>query len=124
MKRDMDLVRDLLLQIEAKDDGTLQLVEIDKKNWAEAQVAEHRFLLIECGFINGVDFTSHEGREYKPQRLTFAGHDFLDSIRDSEIWAETKAGAHAAGGWTVELLGEIAKGLIKNKIEQHTGIKL
>jgi hypothetical protein len=56
--------------------------------------------------------------------LTWAGHDFLDSVRDSEIWRATKEGAQKAGGFSLELLAALAKGLIKKKIEQHTGIQL
>ncbi|WP_258366769.1 hypothetical protein [Burkholderia vietnamiensis] len=40
------------------------------------------------------------------------------------MWAKTKAGALAAGGFTVELLGDLAKGFIKKQIEDRTGIKL
>nr|WP_264159203.1 DUF2513 domain-containing protein [Burkholderia vietnamiensis] len=48
----------------------------------------------------------------------------MDSIRSPEVWAKTKAGALAAGGFTVELLGDLAKGFIKKQIEDRTGIKL
>lgn len=58
------------------------------------------------------------------RRLSWAGHDFLESIRSPEVWAKTKAGALAAGGFTVELLGDLAKGFIKKQIEDRTGIKL
>jgi hypothetical protein len=56
--------------------------------------------------------------------LNPAGHDFLDSVRDPETWAKTKKTAAKAGGFTLDLLKDIAKGLIKKKIEDHTGIKL
>lgn len=56
--------------------------------------------------------------------LTWAGHDFIDSVRDPETWAKTKKTAAGAGGFTVDLLKDLAKGLIKKKIEEHTGIKL
>jgi hypothetical protein len=56
--------------------------------------------------------------------LTPRGHDFLDSVRDPAIWHETKEGVKKAGGFTLELLGALAKGLVVKKIEHHTGIKL
>jgi Hypothetical protein (DUF2513) len=55
---------------------------------------------------------------------TWRGHDFIDSVRDPEIWRKTKEGAQAAGGFTIELLRELAKGFIKTQIEKHTGVKL
>ncbi len=57
-------------------------------------------------------------------RLTWDGHDFLDSIRDPVIWQETKEGVKKAGGFSLELLGDLAKGLLKKKIEDHTGVQL
>jgi hypothetical protein len=56
--------------------------------------------------------------------LSWAGDDFLDSVRDPEIWRQTKEGAKKAGGFTVELLGDLAKGLIKTQIKKHTGVEL
>ena len=56
--------------------------------------------------------------------LTWNGHDFLDSIRDPKIWAKTKSGAAAAGGFTVDLLKDLAKGLVRKQIEEYTGVKL
>jgi hypothetical protein len=58
------------------------------------------------------------------ERLSMDGHDFLDSIRDPDVWNKTKKGALAAGGFTLNLLNDLAKGLIKKKIEDSTGIKL
>jgi Hypothetical protein (DUF2513) len=58
------------------------------------------------------------------RRLTWEGHDFLDAIRDPEIWCKTKSGAEEVGSFTFDLLKELAVGLIKTKIEQHTGVKL
>jgi Hypothetical protein (DUF2513) len=53
-----------------------------------------------------------------------AGHDFVDSVRDDSIWREAKDGAKKAGGFSLELLGALAKGLLKKKIEQHTGVEI
>jgi Hypothetical protein (DUF2513) len=64
------------------------------------------------------------GGSYVINGLTWAGHDFLDSIRDPKIWEKTKKGAEAAGGFTVDLLKDLAKGLVKKQIEEYTGVKL
>jgi hypothetical protein len=47
------------------------------------------------------------------RRLTWFGHDFLDSVRDPAIWKATKEGAAKIGGFSVHLLGALAKGLIR-----------
>ena len=57
-------------------------------------------------------------------RLTWAGHDYLDAIRDPEIWRKTIQETDAIGSFTFDLVRDLAKGFIKKKIEDHTGVKL
>lgn len=37
---------------------------------------------------------------------------------------EAKKAAAGAGGFTLDLLEDLAKGLIKKQVEEHTGVKL
>ncbi|QBK31616.1 DUF2513 domain-containing protein [Roseitalea porphyridii] len=114
MKRDMDLIREVLLQIEDGCDA----FDYDEFE-GEADYLEYQLVLLrDAGFIDAHLLDS----SCAINKITWDGHDFLDSVRDPEIWRKTKDGAAAAGGFTVELLGELAKGLIKTKIKQHTGI--
>lgn len=127
MKRDMDLVRDLLLAIESDPnfDGMRHIIPDDPSdlgitNRSFEEVTYHLVMLIETGLVVG-----------KPtmqmpiiSKLSWQGHDFLDTVRDPEIWRETKEGVKKAGGFCLELLGALAKGLIKRKIEEHTGVQL
>ena len=126
MKRDMDLIRELLLQIEEFDQGLGGDVEI-KAGESEARVvAEHLRLLLEAGLIEGnaVPDDEYAFDHILPTRLTWSGHDFLDSVRDPEIWKKTKEGAISAKGFTLDLLQDLAKGFIKKQIEERTGITL
>jgi len=133
MKRDMDLVRDLLLEIEggrrAFELMTPEMAEILGEDGAgikpreQAELIEyHLALLDEAGLITIQAKLS--GAVWQIGQITWAGHDFLDTIRDPAIWRETKAGAKQAGGFSLDLLKALAKGLIKKKIEQHTGVEL
>ncbi len=126
MKRDMDFVRELLLIIEEKDKPNLaNLLQADADKQQYEKLAGHLELLInEAGFVSGIKAHTMSGKNWLDLRLTWAGHDYLDSVRDPEIWRQTKAGAAKAGGFTIDLLKELAKGLIKKKIEEHTGVKL
>jgi hypothetical protein len=127
MKRDMDLVRDLLLAIENHPtlaDGTnVLMVDAPDKLGLDGRSIEeihyHLEMMIKKGLVDGqlnlMEMVSG---------LTWDGHDFLDTIRDPAIWQATKDGAKKAGGFSLELLGALAKGLIKKKIEEHTGVLL
>lgn len=64
------------------------------------------------------------GYEMWPTRLTMAGHEYLDTIRDEEVWRRTKEGARAMGSFSLDALGALAKGLVREKIRKHTGIEV
>lgn len=78
-------------------------------------------LLLDAGFIDG---GASGVCTFYVNKITWAGHDFLDSVRDEKTWSKTKAGALAAGGWTFDMLKDLAKGYIKKQAEELTGIKL
>ncbi|WP_197529076.1 DUF2513 domain-containing protein [Aeoliella mucimassa] len=49
--------------------------------------------------------------------MTWAGHDFLDSIRSNEVWNDTKKSiANAGVGVTLAIITELAKTCIKQKL--------
>jgi hypothetical protein len=58
------------------------------------------------------------------KRLTWSGHEFLDNVRDPEIWRRTKEGADKVGGFSLEVLGASAKGFIKKQVSEKTGSEL
>ncbi len=133
MKRDMDLIRDLLIKIE----GGQQTFETMSSEMAsilrtspETSMSEeeadrlrgHLDLLEQGGFIE-IEARAGAG-SYWIKGLTWQGHDFLDSVRDPKIWEKTKKGVEGAGGFTVDLLKDLAKGLVKKQIEEYTGVKL
>ena len=127
MQRDMDLVRDLLLEIAASDQPLTfpNFLGGDAEPDRVRKVAYHLKMLIEeAGLISAIDAKSNSGPAWLRLELTWLGHEFLDQIRDPEIWRKTKAGAAKAGGFSIELISALAKGLIKTQIEKHTGLEL
>ena len=131
MTRDMDLIREILLKLEAwpLEAGQVFIIEPTDlvtviPDYDVAQISYHMNLISAAGFINDGDGTSGPMLGFLFCGLTWRGHDFLDSVRDPAIWKATKEGASKAGGFSLDLLGALAKGLLKKKIEEHTGVKL
>lgn len=125
MKRDMDLVRNILLSAEALEHGYVNdSPKID--GYTDEQVAHHIYLMWQAGLVKGADTSgvSCDSPTAILISVTWQGHDFLDAIRDPEIWKKTKDIAGQAGGFTFELIGELAKGLLKTQIKRLTGIDL
>jgi uncharacterized protein DUF2513 len=91
MKRDMDLVREILIAIENAlfDGGPLQLTP--PENYSPDQVAYHIMLLHQAGLIYGFDFSTDVAPDWRPGYLTWEGHEFLNAARDGGRWARAKA---------------------------------
>lgn len=126
MKRDPDLVRDILLAIEATPKDSLMKEVLPDRD--QREVNYHLIMLAEAGYIRfeASRSSSNPDRliEVWPFGLTWDGHDFLDTVRDPKIWAQTKDGALAAGGFTFDLLKDLAKGFLRKQIERLTDVDL
>lgn len=127
MRRDMDLLRLLLLKLEIISEEAHSIFifdyeELAVEGYTEDMVAYHLDLAVEAGLIDQGGSGTMSGFMFR--RLTWSGHDFTDAIRDDDIWQKTRQGANAAGGFSLELLRDLAKGFIKKKIADHTGIEI
>jgi len=120
MTRDMDLIRDLLLQIERNPqmDGhhwvcLTRPEEICTIGKSLDEVGYHLTLLVDEGFVDG-----RVGMERMPaiSKLTWKGHEFLDDIRDPGIWGKTKERLKGLPSVAVAVIAEIAKAEIKKHI--------
>ena len=122
--RDMDLIRDILLVTENKCEADSFYTFEDGlfAGFTEEEIYMHSKLLFEKGFLRKTPQTL--SYSVCVSGLTWEGYDFLDSVRDPEIWRKTKETANKAGGFTIDILGGIAKGLIKTQVEKYTGVEL
>lgn len=114
MKRDMDLIREILLRIEEDPnaDGTKWVRLTDVNGHSSEEVAYHLVLLTEAGFVKG----NMAGSTPIISRLTWEGHEFVDDIKDSGVWESTKARVAGLSGVALSVIAEIAKAEIKKKL--------
>ncbi|KAF0231288.1 MAG: hypothetical protein FD175_1157 [Beijerinckiaceae bacterium] len=126
MKRDMDLIRLLLIEIEEKAlEPYAGLQGLEVEGFPSSQINYNLDILIKSGMIEG-EVQIYFGGEstHFIQGITWLGHDFLDDIRDPDLWAKTKNGANQIKSWSIETIKEIVKGLIKKQVEEYTGVKV
>ena len=108
MKRNMDLVREILLQIEATELGGK--VELHIPNHEDGEIGLHVELMIERGLVKGTALPSGSGSAhrilaYSINGMTWEGHDFLDAARSDTIWDKAKKKCHeATGGLAFDVL--------------------
>ncbi|MEQ2528835.1 DUF2513 domain-containing protein [Robertmurraya yapensis] len=115
MKRDMELVRDLLKIIEINDDRKELEIPVD---WDREVVAYHLKILDQAGFVKNNTKWADNRPMWIFASLTWDGHEFLDSIKDNAIWNKTKEGIKGKGlefgSVPLEVIKEYAKLQIKN----------
>jgi hypothetical protein len=119
MKRDLDLIREILLHIEGGEqyDGTREFYystpeEMGLSGCTPEEFVYHCTLLIEDGYIDGAATIVN----IVVRRLTSRGHDFLDDIRDAGVWKQVKNRLGSLPGVALSIVAELAKSEIKKRL--------
>ena len=116
MKRDLDLLRNMMLRIEANTPNQFDmqachfedLCDIDTLNY-------HIALMVDAGFIESIE-RPIQG-EYYIRRLTNSGCDYLDVVRNDSVWAKTKQRLSSVGGSaSIEIVKAVAIACLKNAL--------
>ena len=118
MKLDKDLVRDILLALESDEDA-FGWKELSFDDHTQVEIAYHVCILAEGGILTAMDSGNLNVYDWRAQRLTYNGHEFLDTIRDDEVWKLTKDTAKKAGVGGLKFLFEVAKSYAKQKLIDH-----
>jgi len=94
MRRDWDLIREILLAVENGWDGAWDDAKAERLHHVAPSadaVAYHLRLLIEARLIDAIDRNTTGEDSFIVRRLTWEGHDFLDAARDEPTWKQAKA---------------------------------
>lgn len=98
MQRDLDLIRSLLLGIEAQGRG------VAASGWQSSSETDgqstesihyHVQLLNDAGLVVADEIVPGQ---WWPERITWAGHEFLDLARDEELWRSVSVEIEARVG--------------------------
>ena len=109
MKRDMDIVRNILLTFER--DGEYEVMD--------AIEAGHVAIMIDAGLVDAKVATDGNGQPIAAMifRITWSGHDFLDNARSPEIWDKAKkAISEKAASVSIDILTALLKKLAADSL--------
>ena len=114
MKRDLELIRNLVLAIE--DSESACAPELSFEGYTASQVGYHAYLLVDAGLAKGIDVSPHGSKRPVAMitSLTWAGHEFAEAARDDTRWRKTLAVVTEKGGAiTFEILKQLLTVLMK-----------
>lgn len=120
MKRDMDLAREILFQVEKypEPDG---YVDIKIEGYSAEEISYHVKLLYQAELVEAFDLTDSSGFDWKAKSLTWKGHEFIEAARNNSRWQEAKKYILEKGGSvTFEILKAVLSESIKNALFQKT----
>lgn len=111
MVRDFDLIRRIMLDIQALPANSPATPISYPDEYDQAVVNEHMSLLIEAGLIHGKVLRTMSGiAQVVTRGLTWAGQDFVDAAKEESIWQKAKTFIKDKGGaLTLEVLMEVLK---------------
>ncbi len=87
MKRDWELIREILTELEKTQSSKACLRSNEVPNYDPDAVAYQMKLLIQAGLIEGLRGRMH----CTAYSLTWDGHEFLDMIRSKPVWDSAAA---------------------------------
>lgn len=111
MKRDMDLIRRIALEVEDMRYGYV-LTDLEEVGVDAATFAMHAIWMQEAGLIdaNIQRYISGEPPDVRISRLTWSGCEFVDAIRDDNLWRKAQANVLKPGmSFTFDVLKEWLK---------------
>ena len=119
MKRDLDLIRKIVLAIEDQPTGYF-INEFTIEGYTPEQIGYHSYLIIDSGLAEGRDATSSidSSPNWQLNNLTSAGHDFADAARNETTWNKaTGIIKEKAGGVTLDILKQMLASVNKNTLD-------
>ena len=122
MKRDLDLVRQLMLQIEALP--AAPPVQYRMSEIEDPILLAHLEMLIEAGLVNGRISRSQgaRGDVISVSGLTWQGHEWTEMVRSQSVWNDVKSAVLDGGGvLTFELTKAMAAKIFRARLALPPG---
>lgn len=120
MKRDIDLIRKLLLYLEEKpDDNMIEDLEIN--GFSKIQVQYHFILMAQAGLIRCErslsSSTSDRVIRVYPFSLTWQGHEFLEASKNDTFWDKAKNLVKSkSGALSIDVLKAVLISMAKESV--------
>jgi hypothetical protein len=118
MTRNWEIVREILLRLESTSTPNAYVNANSFDELPEQEVAYNMRLLSDAGYIDARIMNSSSGdgkiNAALALRLTSAGHDLLDTIRNESVWKKVKEKFTSTGlDMTFDLVVSVGKKIIE-----------
>ena len=120
MKRDLELIRKILIEIENKTSVSGWIVP-ELNGYAQDQIHYHIYLLGQANLIEVQNISSKESvGAFAAKNLTWAGHEFLNATRNDTLWQKIKS---SLGRQISEVTFDVIKDIASHVIKRNMGLE-
>ena len=132
MKLNHDCIRAILCHFESTTNITVNEdgVEIDPipieafykglPKFDKANIYYSLCILEDVGFIVAASQYGDDGiSDFLVERMTYEGHEYLESIRDAKTWASVKKALGKIGNASLNVISAIAEGITSAAIDKY-----
>lgn len=126
MKLNYDCVRSVLLTVEKSktideelnlNPLTVETIFEQLPKYEDNEILYTIEKLKEAGYINAaLHFAAGHFIDGAVSSITYSGHEYLDNIREPEVWRKVKAMLKNAGATTLTLISQAAQMLIGSQL--------
>jgi len=119
VKRDLELLRMVMLAVEKSTDP-YEMIDPKFEGHSETEISYHISLLDDAGLLHGQDRSAIGVFRWSAGALTWAGHEFVESVRDDSVWKEALTITAKSGDGAVF---EILNKALMQVLEKRTGLE-
>lgn len=128
MRLNQDAVRDILLFVESnlEFDNFFHLKDFygaeALKKYDQDTIKYTLLKLSETNYLHSNPLISNNNiRDFSTGMLTWEGHEFLETIRDTQVWSKTKIVTNKLESVSIGMLSRIGTGVINHMIDKTMG---
>lgn len=122
MKLDQDLIRNLLLELESQEYAS-SLNEKQLREFSDEKGVDWKQLIYtiqrlnEARYIDAkINYANNDVYSVNISNITYEGHQFLDNIRDKNVWEMTKKRLSNIASVSLPIIKEVASAIIKDQL--------
>lgn len=124
MKRNLDLIRDILFRVESSNQQTFDESDFSDLSSDPLELRYNIYLAVNAKFLKAIDVTTLGSGcsvpEYTILHMTNLGCDYLDSVRDRTVWQKTKETLKTvSGSVTLEIVKTVASKIAISLLENQ-----
>lgn len=107
MKRDLNLIREILVAVEANLDPQAW-IDPEPDGYTPDQISYHVMLMDQAGLIEGWNRSAIGVFRWSARNLSWEGHEILEAAKNDEVWNRARNTLELANaGLVFEVLKEV-----------------